>query len=65
MGKLCISDDLRNVFFPVGSLYTSTKNTNPGTFMGGTWVAVTNDYILNFITSGTGGGVRWYFKHGF
>lgn len=25
--------------FPVGSIYINTSNTNPGTFIGGTWVA--------------------------
>lgn len=25
--------------FPVGSIFFTTKNTNPGTFIGGTWVA--------------------------
>ncbi|MGT2866619.1 DUF859 family phage minor structural protein [Streptococcus fryi] len=29
-------------FYPVGSLYLSTNNTNPSTFMGGTWVSHSN-----------------------
>lgn len=28
---------LLNLFFPVGSIYHSTKATDPSTFMGGTW----------------------------
>lgn len=57
-----LRDCFRNIFYPVGSLYISKQNTNPGNFMGGTWVAITNDYLLNFITSGTGGGVQRQFE---
>lgn len=28
-----------NIVYPVGSIYFSVKNVNPGTFLGGTWVA--------------------------
>lgn len=31
--------DILNVFYPVGTIYQSVNNTNPGTFMGGTWAA--------------------------
>ena len=30
---------LLNAFYPVGSIYISTSSTNPGTSIGGTWVA--------------------------
>lgn len=56
---LKISNDLRDcvrdLFYPIGMLFISNKNVNPSISIGGTWVAVTNDYLLNFITSGTGG----------
>jgi len=31
---------LVNKLFPVGSVYITTGNTNPGTFLGGTWVHI-------------------------
>ena len=31
--------DLLNYIFPVGSIYSSVKNTSPQSFLGGTWVA--------------------------
>lgn len=37
-----LNTDLLNVgktLFPVGSIYFTTKNINPGTFIGGTWAA--------------------------
>lgn len=30
---------IRNLVYPVGSIYMSVSNTNPGTLFGGTWVA--------------------------
>ena len=30
---------LADLIYPVGAIYMSTVNTNPGTFLGGTWVA--------------------------
>lgn len=33
------NNDLWKKIYPVGSIYLSTNNTNPGTFWGGTWVA--------------------------
>lgn len=34
-----IVENLWQRFYPVGSIYMSVKNTNPSTFIGGTWVA--------------------------
>lgn len=36
--------------YPVGSIYTSTKNVSPATFLGGTWKSH-SDYILRGATS--------------
>lgn len=37
--------------YPVGSIYTSTKNVSPATFLGGTWKRL-NGYMLRGATSG-------------
>lgn len=62
MAVLKMSNDLRDcireIFYPVGTMFISKNNINPSSFMGGTWVAATNDYLLRFITSGTGGGTK-------
>lgn len=31
---------IRDIMFPIGSVYVSTNNTNPSTFMGGGWTAL-------------------------
>lgn len=50
-------------YWPIGSIYISTNNTNPSNYFGGTWEALPQDYYL--ITApitrtqiGTGGS--WY-----
>ena len=46
---------LGNLFYPVGSLYSSTSATNPGTSLGfGTWTAFGAGRVM--IGAGTGGG---------
>lgn len=37
---------LLDLFFPVGSVYESTKSTNPSTFMGGVWVQMKDKFLL-------------------
>ena len=32
-------NNMGTTLFPIGSIYLSVSNTNPGTFLGGTWVA--------------------------
>lgn len=37
---------LLNFCYPIGSLYWSSKNTNPSTLFGGTWVQVKDKFVL-------------------
>ena len=41
------NENILDIFYPVGSIYTSTVSTNPETFLGGTWTSVsTNPYYV-------------------
>ena len=45
--------------WPIGSIYMSTKSTNPSTFLGGTWTAITGRFLVGAGTdypAGTTGG---------
>jgi len=45
--------------FPIGSIYTSTVNTDPGTFIGGTWTPIQGKFLLaqdSTYTAGSTGG---------
>lgn len=54
-GNLSLLNGMRNVdecktllleiCYPVGSIYTSTDNTSPATFLGGTWISL-DGYVL-------------------
>ena len=51
---------LLNLVYPVGSIYWSSKNTNPGTLFGGTWVQIKDRFILaagDYYSNGATGGV--------
>ena len=37
--RVLTENSLLNKVYPIGSIYISLNNTNPGTFIGGTWVA--------------------------
>ena len=37
---------LLNLVYPVGSIYWSSNNTNPGTLFGGTWTQIKDKFIL-------------------
>ena len=32
----------RELIYPIGGIYISTNNINPGTFIGGTWETITS-----------------------
>ena len=60
-GNLKLIDGMRSVddvkalmlelCYPIGSIYISTKNVSPQTFLGGTWKSK-SDYVLRGATSG-------------
>jgi hypothetical protein len=50
---------LVDIIYPVGSIYMSANNVNPGTLFGGTWQAISGRFILaaggNYPLGSTGG----------
>lgn len=51
---------LINLIYPVGSIYTSVNSTSPATLFGGTWEQIQNRFLLacgSNYSSGTTGGV--------
>ena len=50
---------LLNLVYPVGSIYWSSKNINPGTLFGGTWTQIKDKFILtagdSYSNGATGG----------
>ena len=51
--------ELRNIFYPVGTIYMSTSSTNPQTFIGGTWVQIQDTFLLaagtTYVAGSSGG----------
>ena len=51
-----------NAVYPVGSIYMSVANTNPGTLFGGTWVQLENRFLIgagtNYVAGNTGGNTQ-------
>lgn len=62
MASLHIDKDLENLIkkialdsmHPIGSLYITTTNDNPGNFMGGTWVQIKDDAYFKIVSSKPG-----------
>lgn len=51
-------------FFPVGSVYLTYTNTNPGTIMGGTWVQFSQGRVLLGQGTGSDGSTSQTFEAG-
>lgn len=53
--------DMKNLMldlcYPIGSMYISTINTSPATFLGGTWISHSG-YVLRGATSGVVSGTQ-------
>ena len=50
---------LLNLVYPVGSIYWSSNNTNPGTLFGGSWTQIKDRFILaagDYYSNGATGG---------
>lgn len=43
---LATNFDLLDAMWPVGAIYQSTKPTDPGTFLGGTWTPISGRFLL-------------------
>lgn len=54
MASLHLAQEIFNLIYPVGSVYLSVNQTNPGTLFGGTWSRITDGFL--YCTSGNGGG---------
>ena len=51
-----------DVFYPIGSVYTSSQPTDPGTLFGGTWTRIKDTFILaagdTYAAGATGGAAQ-------
>ena len=59
ISALATNFGILDALFPVGTIYQSTKSTNPSTFLGGTWTALTGRFLVGAGTdypAGTTGG---------
>lgn len=66
-----VSSDLLNLIYPVGAIYISVNNTNPGDTIGGTWVQIKDKFLLacgdtysNGATGGSADATLVYHRHG-
>ena len=59
--------ELLDYIYPVGSLYWSSRSTDPGTLFGGTWTPITDRFVLaagpTYSAGGSGGAASVSHKH--
>lgn len=48
-------NNMPDLIYPVGSIYMSVNNTNPGTLFGGTWEQIQGKFLLGQSSGHTGG----------
>ena len=61
ISALATNFGILDALFPVGTIYQSTKSTNPSTFLGGTWTALSGRVLVGAGTdfpAGTTGGEK-------
>ena len=61
ISALATNFGILDALFPVGTIYQSTKSTDPSTFLGGTWTALTGRVLVGAGTdfpAGTTGGEK-------
>ena len=57
--EVILKENFLNLVYPVGSIYWSSNNTNPGTLFGGTWTQIKDRFILaagDYNSNGATGG---------
>ena len=57
--EVILKENFLNLVYPVGSIYLSSNNTNPGTLFGGTWTQIKDKFILaagDYYSNGATGG---------
>ncbi|MCD8309492.1 MAG: hypothetical protein LUD19_06530 [Clostridia bacterium] len=57
--RVLTADDILNTLYPVGSIYISTSETSPASFLGGGWSQLTDNFLVGagstFSAGATGG----------
>ena len=55
------TQQILNMIYPIGSIYMSVNNVSPATFIGGTWVALTDRVLIgagsSYAVNATGGAI--------